>query len=57
MTEEMKVLRFTGVETMVVKLKEIQRRQGEALVVPTPCSEVKLLYFCLRAFHQDPHPR
>lgn len=34
MTEVMKVWRFSAVETMAVKLREIQRRQGEGLVVP-----------------------
>ena len=50
MTEEMKVLRFSGVATIAVKLREIQRRQSEALVA-TSCCKVKLLYFCLKAFH------
>ena len=51
MTEEMKVLRFSGVATMAVKLREIQRRQSEVLVATTSCWKVKLLYFCLKAFH------
>lgn len=32
-------------------------RWGFASTVPTPCCNIKLLYFCLQALHQDPQPK
>lgn len=59
MTEAMKVWRFSGVETMAMKLRETQRRQGEG----TPWSSQHLLVksnFYISAselFTGDPQPR
>lgn len=41
MTEAIKVWQFSGVETMVAKLKETQRRQGEGLPQYSQCLVVK----------------